>query len=155
MLELMISIVTLQFLITQKIKDSEVLLKNNRNAGAVYLMGYAIELALKKKISLTLGFNAGFPENRQEFNSYMNSLVLFHNPSIGTFPTQLKQIKCHELDDLLTFSGADMRVKNSTYKEWLCIKDWHPERRYRRHRISSKKGKGFVKAAKKVLKHFS
>jgi hypothetical protein len=59
----MIPVATFQTLITQKTKDAQALLLNNRNASSIYLMGYAVEFALKRKICNTLGFIHGFHEN--------------------------------------------------------------------------------------------
>jgi hypothetical protein len=53
----MILLGTLKYLAAQKQNDAQVLFRHQRNAGAIYRMGYAIELSLKRKLSHTLGFN--------------------------------------------------------------------------------------------------
>lgn len=49
-----------------RIEDGEVLLSSNRYDGAVYLCGYAVEIALKERICRTLGW-PGYPSMRREF----------------------------------------------------------------------------------------
>ena len=59
----------LRKLVRARLKDAEVLCANRRYAGAVYLCGYAVELALKERICKTLGWQ-GFPETGQEMQGY-------------------------------------------------------------------------------------
>jgi|GEM_PF-5891991 len=58
----MISLRNLTYLATQKRKDAEVLFASGRYNGAVYLMSYALELMLKRRIAHTLSFASGFPD---------------------------------------------------------------------------------------------
>lgn len=62
---------TLRYLVVQRIKDAEALLNNNRYPAAIYFAGYAVEVALKKKICVTFEFHLGFPETKQEFSNYL------------------------------------------------------------------------------------
>ncbi|MBI1923693.1 HEPN domain-containing protein, partial [Candidatus Poribacteria bacterium] len=68
-----------------KLKDAEVLYKNRRYDGAVYLCGYTIETVLKARICRTLKWE-GFPSTRSEFQSYQS-------------------FRTHDLVVLLTLSG--------------------------------------------------
>ncbi len=150
----MITVATLQYLVTQKTKDAQALLVNNRNASAIYLMGYAVEYALKIKICNTLGFLYGFPEDKGELSSYIS-----HWASIGT-PTpipanQIREIKNHDLEKLLTYSGAALTIKSSLLVEWEAIVDWNLENRYIIQRVSKAKAEKFIKSAKRIIKELS
>ncbi len=135
----------------EKVKDAEVLLQNKRYAGSVYLMGYALELGLKRKICQTLGFTYGFPESRDDFSSYNTQIANFNTRS-WAFLTQLKQIKSHDLNDLLTYSGVRSTVLTTYQSAWFSVKSWTPESRYIKQYISIKKADSFVTSAKQILK---
>jgi hypothetical protein len=94
-----------------RLADATVLTINGRYDGAIYLCGYAIELALKARICTTLKW-AGFPETRGEFENYQS-------------------FKIHKLDVLLHMSGVEDKVKTSYPSEWAVVAKWSPEMRYR------------------------
>jgi HEPN domain-containing protein len=147
----MIPVATFQHLITQKTKDAQTLLSNNRNSSAVYVMGYAVEFALKRKICSTLNFFNGFPETRAELAYYIS-----HWNSVGTpspIPAnQLKEIKNHDLEKLLTYSGAALTIKATLLDEWEAIVNWDPENRYVIQRVSKENAERFIKSAKKIIR---
>jgi len=148
----MIPVSVLTFLTTQKMKDAQVLLKNKRHSAAIYLMGYALEYALKRKICSTLLFTSGFPEYRHELNGYITTLN--SNPPIAANPitfTNVMEIKNHKLDKLLVYSGAEPRIKLAYFNEWSIVKDWNPENRYVRQRITNVKATAFINAANILL----
>jgi hypothetical protein len=74
-----------------RLRDSEALFDAGRYDGAIYLCGYAIELALKARICRVLNW-PGFPATRAEFTPYQS-------------------FRTHSLDVLLTLSGWEQRVK--------------------------------------------
>jgi hypothetical protein len=80
-----------------------------RGDGAVYLCGYAVELALKNRICLTLNW-LDFPESAKEFSG-------------------LASLKTHDLPTLLKFTGVEASV--GSMPEWLAVLDWSPEDRYK------------------------
>jgi hypothetical protein len=106
---LMIAKREIRELIEQRLKDAAILLKNRRYAAGVYLAGYALELALKLKICKIFKFRYGFPENKNEFKSYQNS-VKSQKLLAGTI-NQLKDIRNHDLNALLFYSGVEYSVK--------------------------------------------
>ena len=93
-----------------RLQDAKVLLSGRRLDGAVYLGGYAVELALKARICRTLKWT-GFPETAAEFKG-------------------LQSIKTHDLDILLRLSGVEGRIKTKFMAEWSLVLDWDPEKRY-------------------------
>lgn len=107
----MIAIRELKKISNAHLKDAMVLFQNRRYDGAIYLCGYAVELALKTRICKTLRWN-GFPDSRKEFENY-------------------KSFRTHDLDILLTLSGMDTKIKKMYIFDWLIVAKWNPEIRYR------------------------
>jgi len=93
-----------------KLNDASVLFINGRTAGAEYVCGYAVEMALKARICKTLNW-PGFPENRSEFENYAS-------------------FRTHKLDVLLSLSGEEQRIKADHILEWSYVAEWNPEVRY-------------------------
>ena len=89
----------------ERLEDAKALLTAKRYWGAVYICGYAVELALKAKICKTLGWDDYPPKN-------------------------VKELKTHKLDVLLHFSGAEKLVGTSYKGEWSVVEKWNPEKRY-------------------------
>src|SRR6266699_6922413 len=84
-----------------RLRDAKVLLTAKRYDGAVYLCGYAVELALKARICKTLRW-AGFPELQHEFKG-------------------LGSVKTHDLEVLLKFSGIEPRIKKQYLAPWSVV----------------------------------
>ena len=147
----MLPLKKLAYLTSQKIKDASILFQSGRYSGAVYLMGYALEFSLKRKISQTLGFINGFPEDKNELNSYGPQIIAFNAISTGLSLTKIKDIRNHDLNLLIKYSGAESRIVASYYSEWLTVKDWNPEDRYKIRKYRFSKAKDFMHSAKTIL----
>lgn len=93
-----------------KLKDAEVLFKNKRYDGSLYLCGYVLELALKSRTCRTLKWT-DFPETNSDFRD-------FHS------------FKTHRLPVLLTLSGIEQKVKVTHFVDWNVVELWDPEMRY-------------------------
>jgi HEPN domain-containing protein len=52
-----------------RLRDAEVLYRSRRYDGAIYLCGYAVEIALKVRICRTLSW-PGYPSTGGEFQNY-------------------------------------------------------------------------------------
>jgi hypothetical protein len=151
----MVNLQALKFLAGQKRKDAEVLFRLRRNNGAIYLMGYALEFSFKRKVCQTLGFNIGFPESRAELSIYSAQIARFNSIGSPITLTQLNQIKNHDLNQLLIFSGAQARIVNSYFNEWVLVSHWNPENRYRIQRFTNAKTASFMKASMIILKEIA
>ena len=151
----MINLSVLKYLSSQKRKDAEGLYRLKRNNGAIYLMGYALEFSFKRKVCQTLGFNNGFPESNSELNFYTPQIALFNSISTSISLTQLRQIKNHNLDQLLIYSGAQTRITNSYWHEWLIVRCWNPENRYRVQRFTDGKTVKFMQASRLILQEIA
>lgn len=93
-----------------RLKDASVLIRGKRYEGAIYLCGYAVELALKARICRTLRW-AGYPATGREFDDY-------------------KSFRTHDLDVLLHLSGIEARIQTRLLAEWSAVTQWNPELRY-------------------------
>ena len=96
-----------------RLQDAEILLHRRRYDGAIYLCGYAVEIALKARICQTLNW-PDFPSTRGEFEN-------------------LSSFRTHKLDVLLHLSGREeaIKIKARLLKEWSAVAKWEPEFRYR------------------------
>jgi hypothetical protein len=93
-----------------RLDDAKALLAANRYDGAIYLCGYAVELALKARICRVLNW-PDFPRTGGEFQPY-------------------KSFQTHELDVLLRLSGQESRIKQQYFGVWNIVALWKSESRY-------------------------
>ena len=145
----MIAKKNLKILISERISDAEILLSNDRFGSSVYIAGYAIELALKFKICKMYGFKLGFPENKPEFENYLNSDK--SRDKLNGIVTQIRQIRHHDLTKLLFFSGAEVRIKENLLEEWGIVTSWDPEIRYSIKDITKDEAQLFFDSTKKII----
>lgn len=94
-----------------RLEDARVLHRSGRYDGAVYMCGYAVEIALKSRMCRTLGWE-GFPETSGEFS-------------------EMRLIHTHDLGLLLQLSGMKPTIRQNHFSEWSAISDWEPQVRYR------------------------
>jgi HEPN domain-containing protein len=111
----MIAVADLDSLASARLTDAATLLAGGRFDGAVYMSGYAVEIALKARVARTLNWPS-FPMTRKEFEG-------------------LTSFKTHDLDLLLRLSGQEDRIKQDHFVEWNAVAVWNPEARY--HPIGS------------------
>lgn len=111
-----ISAADLADLALDRLMDGRVLLDADRPVGAVYLAGYALELALKTRICRLLGWD-GYPE------------------AASDFPHQLRSFQTHDLRVLLILSGAEADVKAAHFTDWSTVQVWNTEMRYAATRV--------------------
>lgn len=98
------------------LSDARLLAGRGRYDGAVYLCGYAIEIALKARVCRTLKWE-GFPSTAKEFEF-------------------VKSVQTHNFEALLRFSGVEGRIKPALSAEWTVAAKWSPEQRY--HPVGTK-----------------
>jgi HEPN domain-containing protein len=106
----MISIAELDDIARARIEDANVLLSGGRFDSAVYLCGYAVEVALKARICRVLNWRE-FPSTGVEFQAY-------------------RSFQTHELAVLLRLSGQEARIKANHFDVWNVMTDWSVEARY-------------------------
>ena len=109
----MISLSAMEAVAGARLKDAEVLLASRRLDGAVYLCGYAVEIALKVRVCKTLKWTE-FPLSASEFKRL-----------------KLKSFMTHDLDTLLRLSGIEQEIKTSLMVEWSIVTRWDPQVRYK------------------------
>jgi hypothetical protein len=127
----MISLKELENLCKDRIKEAEALVKARLYDGAYYLCGYAVEVALKKRICKTLRWN-GYPKTEAEFKN-------------------LSSFKTHDLDMLLHLSGIEDKLKQHFLFEWSVVIAWKPEIRYASRAKNEQMAKGMIEAVRKLL----
>jgi hypothetical protein len=93
-----------------RLEDADILLASRRYDGAIYLCGYAVELALKAKICQTLKWS-GYPSSNAEFKDYQS-------------------FRTHDLDVLLHLTGREEFIKTHLFTEWSALAQWNPNARY-------------------------
>jgi HEPN domain len=97
----------------ERIKDAEALFRAERYEGAMYICGYAVEIALKARICKTLHW-PDFPQTDKEFKQ---------NPKYNLFKTHLLKL-------LLSYSGREDQIRNRFTAEWSLVDSWDPQSRY-------------------------
>lgn len=147
----MISKKILRELVDQKLKDAEVLIDNRRYASAIYMAGYALEVALKLKICKIFKFVQGFPENKQEFILYQNTAK--SQPLLAGTITQIKEIRNHDLNKLIFYSGVEFQIKLNFLPEWNLAVSWNPEMRYKIEKVLKTEATNKVAAIKTIVQN--
>ncbi len=110
-----------------RIEEAEVLLRSQKFSGAYYLAGYAIECALKARLSKQTKRHDFPPE-----------------------PNHVRDIYTHNLQQLLDKSNLQKvfeaeKTRNPQFAiNWSVIKDWTEKSRYQQQ--SQKKARAIVKA---------
>ena len=106
----MISITELDDIARARIDDANVLLAGGRFDSAIYLCGYAVEVALKARICRVLNWRE-FPSTGVEFQDY-------------------RSFQTHELAVLLRLSGQEARIKENHFRVWNAMRTWSVASRY-------------------------
>jgi len=105
-----------QKLVSQRLKDAEVLFQNRRYSGAYYLAGYAVECGLKACIAKQTK-QYDFPPSAEK----------------------VRNIWTHDIDKLIKSAGLkpqlDAKLKQDRQFEvnWSLAKDWSEKSRYEAH----------------------
>lgn len=117
----------LQHLADLRVRDAEVLLAGGQPDGAYYLLGYAVECALKSCIAKQMREHE-FPDRKLVNDSYV-----------------------HDLPKLLNVSGireqhqAEQNLNHTFKANWAVVKDWSEERRYQ-HSVTEEVARDFFAA---------
>lgn len=128
----MISRPDLRKLAETRIADADCLHGSARYDGAMYLCGYAVELALKGRICDTLQW-PGFPDTNAEFKNYSSFRV-------------------HNLDVLLSLTGREGLIKSTLLTEWSTCATWGPDVRYKVPGNSTEsESNAMIEAAKRLI----
>ena len=120
---------------------------SNRNDSSLYLIGYSIELALKFKICKILKLDNGFPETKTEFERYISE----SENDLGNEIKDLREIRNHNLQKLLYYSGQEYSIKAELLEEWTNISYWNQELRYTKNIGDKKFNELIIKSVEKIL----
>jgi HEPN domain-containing protein len=128
-----LTLVDLDLIARARLDDAQALLDGGRYDGAVYLCGYAVEVALKAKICRVLNWTE-FPRTSAEFQAY-------------------RSFQTHELDVLLRLSGQESRIKSGFFASWNAVAVWKAESRYDTvGKIQKADAESMIVAAEELLK---
>jgi HEPN domain-containing protein len=119
----------LEKLSEEKLRDADVLFGAGCYGGAFYICGYAVELGLKEKICITLGWD--------------------EYPSDGKY----KFLKIHDFEVLPRFSGVEKHIKKSLMMEWSIVMKWNPENRYSSKDRTAEDAKLMIESTKTILRN--
>jgi HEPN domain-containing protein len=98
---------TLRRIAKARLLDAEVLFEGRRYHGALYVCGYAVELALKARICRTL-----------DWREYLTS-------------KDYQSFRTHDLMVLLSLTGEGERIRGGRHMfAWSEVMRWTPEIRY-------------------------
>src|SRR5881397_1485216 len=89
-----------------RLQDARALRDRGQHDGAVYLCGYAVEIALKTRICLTLKW-PGFPSTSRECEGKQS-------------------LRTHDLNLLLSFSGLEPLIRSRYLPQWSIVAPWVP-----------------------------
>jgi hypothetical protein len=114
-----------------RLRDAEVLYRARRYDGAIYLCGYAVEIALKARICKTLSWSE-YPATGGEFQNYQS-------------------FRTHNLHVLLHLAGVEERIKTTLMTEWSAVAVWDPEARYKPIGSATRQAAELMIASARVL----
>jgi hypothetical protein len=141
---------SLRDLIVQKLKDADALFSMKRYAAAIYLAGYALELTLKLNVCKIFKFHNGFPESKAEFVAYQKAAK--SQKTLAIVITEIRDIRHHNLNKLLYYSGAEFNIKLNYLHEWNLVSSWDPEMRYRVQKILKRDAQNNLNAIKTLVR---
>lgn len=144
----MLSKPILKLLIKKYLVDANVLLANRRYSAAIYLSGYALELALKYGICRIMLFGKGFPETRIELDRY---LLDIKKKLLRRAIKDLRDIRHHKLSILLQHSGEQYNIERNFSFEWDIAKSWKPEVRYEKVIVRKSKCREFLNSVERIV----
>lgn len=114
------------------ISASEILIQEKKFGTAYYLCGYSIEMTLKRRICLTLGWKEGYPNKKKKFEN-------------------LQPFKTHNLDLLLHLSGVEEKIRTDCIALWSVVAGWDPEVRYSTQDTDAQTAVAMLAATKALL----
>ncbi len=138
---------TLKTLAYNKLEASKVLYNADKFDSSIYLVGYSVEFSLKYKICMILKLNNGFPETKAEFEDYISK----SDNDLGNGIKDLKEIRNHNLQKLLYFSGQEHKIKAELLEDWTNILVWQPELRYALNFSNKIENNKILKSAQKLV----
>lgn len=92
------------------LQSAELLRASRKYDVAIYLCGYAIEIALKERICRTLKW-PGYPATSGEFSNF-------------------RSFQTHNLEVLLDLSAIEDKVTTTLGGDWFTLAKWTPEQHY-------------------------
>ena len=116
-----------------RLKDAKALFSKGRFDGAAYVCGYAVEMALKKRIVKTLKW-PGFPDDGGKSGGF-------------------KGFKIHDFAALVQFTAWEDKIKAKLGADWTVVLQWSPESRYRvPGKVTRVDARQMIESTQRILK---
>jgi hypothetical protein len=130
----MISISDLEQVATDRFNDAQCLLNGQRFDGAVYLGGYALEIAFKVRLCKDAG-RSDFPTDNYEFRQ-----------------NNLNTWKTHKLNDLLNQCALPIKGCVTNSLDWQVVGNhWNVEMRYSKSQITKDDTEDFLESVRLLV----
>ena len=130
----MISVSDLEQVATNRFEDAKCLLNGERFDGAVYLGGYALEIAFKVRLCRDAG-RSDFPTDNNEFK--LNSL---------------KPWQTHKLNNLLSQCTLSIKGCVTNSLDWQVVGNhWNVEMRYSKSQITQDDAEDFLESVRLLV----
>lgn len=116
-----------------RLADARSLCDSGRYDGAIYLCGYAVEMALKVRLCKHLKWPEFLPA--------------------GLDDQLYRSIMTHKFDTLLSLSGREEKLKNSSlWVHWNTVATWEPDMRYKLGNATKAQAEDMIDAARELVK---
>lgn len=138
-------------LVRSRVEEAEILQAHGKYDAASYLCGYAMEWALKIKISERFEwFEYPPPTNTNPTGTGGQTRGMCDDTNQELYN---KLVKVHKLTQLLCLSGIakDDIDQAGLYTEWGKVSDWNPENRYTINSVSQQEAQDMIDAVKRLL----
>jgi len=130
----------------EKLLDAKCLLDGERFDGAIYMAGYALEIAIKVKLCHSKEMPA-FPDAEDEWKDINGALIKFDNtwkkPN-NAFDKESKSWKVHLSEELVNKLNESLKNQILANRGWGKIKLWSVDLRYRRSMATKSQATGFM-----------
>ncbi len=127
----------------ERLEEAQALLDAHKLGGSEYLCGYAVELAVKYQICVTLGWESYPPKNSMA------------KDGIESF-NYIESFKSHILETLLLMSGKYKAVyeNGDIGPAWNFVKGWQSEMRYELSGKVDTDIENMINSTKILMKYF-
>lgn len=136
----------------EKLLDAKCLLDGERFDGAIYMAGYALEIAIKVKLCHSKEMPA-FPDTYNEWKDVAGALKKFDNTwkkPDNAFDKESKSWKEHLSEELVEKLDEPLKSQILVDRDWNKVRIWSVDLRYRRNMATKSQATGFINAIENI-----
>lgn len=148
----MIPVADFQHTACERFRDAKCLLDGERFDGAIYMAGYALEIAIKVKLCHSKEMPA-FPDTEDEWKDVNGALKKFDNTwkkTNNAFDKESKSWKEHLSEELVNRLDESLKNQILANRDWRKIRIWSVDLRYRRGIATTSQATGFINAIEHI-----